>query len=112
MVVVVDGSVSGGTTVVNVVVDELVDVLLDVVGPAIVVVGAGAFVTLKPVVASSVELKAWMVALPAMAEGGTITGPENDDEPFESAVPIRVGGFPGCRKSMMMQLTVPDGHAW
>ena len=59
MVVVVGGSVRTGTTVVTVVEDELVEVeLLDVVAPGTVVVGGGAFVTVKAVWASSVSLKA------------------------------------------------------
>lgn len=120
MVVVVDGSVSGGTNVVTVVDEELVDVeLLDVVvtpgtvvvAPGTVVVAAGALVTVKPVVASSVVLKACTVAAPAAAEGGTDTVPENDGEPLESAVPMRVA-FPDWTKSMMMQFGLSDAHGW
>jgi len=111
----VAGSVRGGTKVVTVVDEELVDVeLLDVVvapGTVVAVVGAGALVTVNPVVASSVVLKAWTVAAPAAAAGGTDTVPENDGEPLESAVPMRVA-FPDCTKSMTMQFGLSAAHGW
>ena len=113
--IVVGGSVSGGITVVSVVVDELVlDVLLDVVvpGTVVVVVGGGAAVTVNPTRgASSLPLKAWIVAAPPVAAGGTASVPPNDDEPRGSAVPILVLVVPWM-KSMTMQLVWPLGHSW
>ena len=121
VVVVVDGSVSGGMIVVTVVDGELVLVgLLDVVvapgavvvAPGVVVVAGAAPVTVNGALASSVVLKAWTVALPAVADGGTDTLPEKDGDPLESAVPIRVGGLPASTKSMAMQFGLSGGQAW
>lgn len=115
VVVVVGGSVSGTTTVVSVVVGATVVVVLGTVvvtAPVVVVVAGGAFVTVKGVVASSVSLKAWTVALPAVDDGGTVSGPPvNVADPLESAVPTRVA-FPDSTKSMTMQLGLSAAQAW
>jgi hypothetical protein len=106
--------VAGASTTVETVVVTATVVLVVETAEVLVVVDdvvvAAPLVTVKPVDASSRVLWAWIVALPALAAGGTDTLPENDDCPLESAVPIRVA-VPDCTKSMTMQLGLSAAHA-
>jgi hypothetical protein len=101
------------TATVVVVVGADVDVVVELVELVVEedVVVAAALVTVKPVEASSSVLWARTVALPALAEGGTVRGPPvNVAEPLESAVPILVV-VPDWMKSMRMQLGLSAAHA-
>jgi hypothetical protein len=113
-VVVVVVSTTVDTVVVTatvVLVVETADVLVELLVDVDDVVVAAALVTVKPVDASSRVLWAWIVALPALAAGGTVRGPPvNVADPLESAVPILVT-VPDCTKSMTMQLGLSAAHA-